>query len=100
MLCENGRVNMLISQDIKFDGGLVHIIDKVLTVPRTISAIARLGGLTDLVATLNATGLTKTVDTTADLTVFAPSNAAFEKLGPAVAKLTIQQLTNILGYHG
>lgn len=40
------------------------------------------------------------VDETEDLTVFAPTNAAFEKLGPAAANLTVDQLTEILGYHG
>lgn len=40
------------------------------------------------------------VDETKDLTVFAPSNGAFEKLGPAAANLTVDQLTEILGYHG
>lgn len=41
-----------------------------------------------------------TVDLSKDLTVFAPNNAAFEKLGPAAANLTLDQLSSILGYHG
>lgn len=45
-------------------------------------------------------GLVTVVDETPDLTVFAPTNAAFEKLGPAAANLTVDQLTEILGYHG
>lgn len=57
-------------------------------------------GLTELVAALEATELVPTVDETKDLTVFAPSNAAFRKLGPAAANLTVDQLTAILGYHG
>lgn len=56
--------------------------------------------LTELFAALKAAKLVSTVDETKDLTVFAPSNAAFGRLGPAAANLTVDQLTAILGYHG
>lgn len=88
------------TQDILWNGGLIHKIDKVLTFPQLISTTAKLAGLTDLVAALTATGLVPVVDETNDLTVFAPTNGAFEKLGPAAANLTVEQLTEILGYHG
>lgn len=71
-----------------------------MTFPIRISATALLAGLTDLVDAVKATNLVSVVDETKDLTVFAPTNAAFQKLGPAAANLTVEQLTEILGYHG
>lgn len=56
--------------------------------------------MTDLVNALETASLVEVVDETKDLTVFAPTNAAFEKLGPAAANLTVDQLSEILGYHG
>lgn len=40
-----------------------------------------------------------TVDGLKDVTIFAPSNAAFQAIGSAVGTLTMQQLTGILEYH-
>ena len=71
-----------------------------MTFPQLVSTTAKFAGLTDLVTALKATGLVPVVDETKDLTVFAPTNAAFEKLGPAAANLTMEQLTDVLGYHG
>lgn len=71
-----------------------------MTFPPAISETALLVGLTDLVNALKATDLVTVVDETKDLTVFAPTNAAFQKLGPAAANLTVEQLTEILDYHG
>lgn len=87
-------------QDIPWNGGLVHKIDKVLTFPQLVSTTATFAALTNLTAALAATGLVPVVDETKDLTIFAPTNAAFQKLGPAAANLTLDQITKILSYHG
>lgn len=71
-----------------------------MTFPQLISTTALAAGLTTLVTALETASLVKVVDETNDLTVFAPTNAAFEKLGPAAANLTVDQLAEILGYHG
>lgn len=71
-----------------------------MTFPQLISTTATVAGLTDLVNALKTASLVEVVDETKDLTVFAPTNAAFEKLGPAAANLTVDQLSEILGYHG
>lgn len=93
------QVSKVVKGDIPWNGGIIHKIDRVLTFPQLISTTAAAAGLTELVEALKATSLVKVVDETPDLTVFAPNNAAFEKLGPAAANLTVDQLTEILGYH-
>ncbi|RAL65352.1 hypothetical protein DID88_000920 [Monilinia fructigena] len=64
--------------DIMFTGGVMHIIDTVLTIPLSPAVSTRLYQ---------------------DVTIFAPSNEAFEKIGNTVAALPVTQLIEILKYH-
>lgn len=77
----------------------MHKIDAVLTVPRDASVTAQAAGFTDLVDALVATELAETVDTTADITVFIPSNAAFEAIAETTAQLNVEQLQSVLTLH-
>lgn len=77
----------------------MHIIDSVLTIPQSVSDTALLAGLTGLAGALVATDLVETIDTTPDVTIFAPTNSAFEQIGSALGELTPEQATAILGYH-
>jgi uncharacterized surface protein with fasciclin (FAS1) repeats len=88
-----------LSQNVKFTGGVIHIIDTVLTVPLSDSATAVAAGLTSLAGALTMANLVSTVDGLKDVTIFAPSNAAFQAIGSAVGSLTTDQLTSILTYH-
>ena len=76
------------------------MIDTVLTIPPRISTTATAARLTVLAQALTQTDLLTAVDETPDLTVFAPNNAAFQKLGPALSRLSVEQLAGILQYHG
>lgn len=64
--------------DVMFSGGVVHIIDTVLTVPLSASASAVDSELTALAGALTQTNLVTTVNSLQDVTIFAPSNAAFQ----------------------
>lgn len=82
-----------------FTGGVLHIIDTVLTLPvaPSISAVDSL--LTSFVGALKTTSLVTTVDSLKDVTIFAPSNDAFKAIGSATSALSQQQLASILEYH-
>ena len=86
-------------QNLNYTGGVVHIIDKVLTIPPPPSAVLPPAGLTDLLGAVVATNLTSALDTASEITIFAPSNAAFAAIGSAAANLTTLQLARILEYH-
>ena len=86
--------------NVNFTGGIVHIIDTVLQLPAPISITAIFANLTSVVGALTQAGIAETVDTTPDITVFVPTNEAFEAIGSAVSNLTTQQLASILEYHG
>jgi len=85
--------------DVAFDGGVIHVIDSVLTIPASDSDTATAAGLTSLATALTTANLVPTVNGLKDVTIFAPSNDAFTAIASAAAGLTTQQLTSVLTYH-
>lgn len=82
-----------------FSGGVVHVIDGVLTIPPNVSTTAQAANLTAFLGAVNATDLTSAVNTTPDLTIFAPNNDAFRNISSALGNLTVEQAASILQYH-
>lgn len=78
---------------------MVHIIDKVLTVPLNVSSSAAAAGLSAVAGAMQAEKLTQTVSDLKDVTIFAPENSAFQAIGSALGNFTADQLTGILEYH-
>jgi len=85
--------------DVNFTGGVVHIIDTVLTIPALTSETALAANLTALYGALGATELVSAVDETPDLTIFAPTNEAFEKIAAALANASTEDIASVLQYH-
>lgn len=84
---------------MNFTGGVIHVIDSLLTIPLNISATAVAANLTSLAGALMNAKLVQTLDTAKDVTVFAPNNAAFQAIGSALPNMTTQELAQILEYH-
>jgi uncharacterized surface protein with fasciclin (FAS1) repeats len=82
-----------------FTGGVMHIVDTVLTVPQPPSNSAVNSSLTSLAGALKSTNLRTAVDSLKDVTIFAPSNDAFAAISSDTSTLTTQQLASILEYH-
>lgn len=85
--------------DLTFDGGVVHVIDKVLSIPANVSATAVAANLTGIASALTNASLVATVDGLSDVTIFAPSNAAFRSIGNILANTSAEDLATILTYH-
>ncbi|KAF7858495.1 hypothetical protein EAF04_009095 [Stromatinia cepivora] len=85
--------------DIMFNGGVMHIVDTVLTIPLSPAMSAIDSNLLSLAGALTKTSLVDPVDSLKDVTIFAPSNEAFEKIGDTAAALPTTQLSQILEYH-
>ena len=109
---ENLYVNLskVVDYDIEASNGVIHVIDSVLLPPdltpstMTIAEIAQADGNFDtLVEALTAANLVGTVnDPDASLTVFAPTDAAFEELGDAALNYLLNNpeiLESTLLYH-
>jgi uncharacterized surface protein with fasciclin (FAS1) repeats len=84
---------------MNFTGGVIHVIDTVLTIPENISATAVAADLTAAAGALMNAKLVETLDTAKDVTVFAPNNAAFQAIGSALPNMTAQEIARILEYH-
>lgn len=95
-LLQNSTVN---GSAIQFQGGVVHIINKFLTLPQNVTATGVALNLTSAVGAFGALNLTQTLTTTQDLTFFIPNNAAFQRVGGNLANLSTTDLTSILEYH-
>ncbi|KAK6068925.1 Fasciclin-like arabinogalactan protein-like protein 1 [Seiridium cupressi] len=93
------QVSRVTKADLFFDGGVLHIVDSVLTVPETNLVTALDTGLTSLAGALNKTNMLAGVDALKDATVFAPSNAAFIQVGNVVEAASNELLSNVLEYH-
>ncbi|MGD2108959.1 MAG: fasciclin domain-containing protein [Phycisphaerae bacterium] len=93
----------VIKTDIETSNGVIHVIDTVLIPANDIVEAARsAGSFKTLLAALDAADLTDALRGAGPLTVFAPTDEAFDKLpeGTVEALLTdIPKLQSILTYH-
>jgi len=85
--------------DLVFDGGVLHIVDTVLTVPASPVVTALDTGLTSLAGALTRAKLVDAVNALMDATIFAPNNAAFQAVGSVVGLATSDPLAKVLEYH-
>ncbi|KAK2755582.1 hypothetical protein FQN54_006522 [Arachnomyces sp. PD_36] len=99
--------------DIEFNGGVIHIVDEVLTLPQIVSATALATNMTTFVKGMEVAGSTVRIDSTEDVTVFIPTNDAFSSIGSALENATTmkrqlelmarqgsnEQIANIVNYH-
>ena len=95
-LLQNSSV---VNASIPFNGGTIHVINRLLTLPQNISSTAIALNLTSAAGALTALNLTNTVDTTQDVTIFVPNNAAFRAIGSALNTTNTTLLTEVLSYH-
>ena len=90
----------VITTDVTASNGVIHVLDNVLSVPKTtiagvVSGNSDFSTLLDLV---KKAGLVDALSSpTIGYTVFAPTNKAFE--GVDASKLTVAQIKQILLYH-
>ncbi|CZR57765.1 related to TGF beta induced protein ig-h3 precursor [Phialocephala subalpina] len=91
--------SQVVTANISFTGGTIHIINKVLTIPTTPANTATSLNLTSLAGALTQANLVNTVDSLRDITIFAPSNAAFQAIGSVLGNLSTEQLASVLTYH-
>jgi Fasciclin domain len=75
------------------------VIDSFLTVPANVSTTAVAANLTSVTGALTQAKLVEAVDTTPDVTIFAPSNEAFQAIGSALGNISTTDLTSVLTYH-
>jgi transforming growth factor-beta-induced protein len=99
----NARV---ISKDIRASNGIVHVIDSVLVpeLSNIVEVAQNAGVFNTLLAAATAAGLPDALAGEPNLTVFAPTDEAFEKLPAGTVETLLkpenrQQLIELLSYH-
>lgn len=78
---------------------IIHKIDTLLQLPMNVTTTGEATGNTAIVDALMQTGLADTLDTVGDLTVFIPSNQAFEAAQSVIAGADMATLVKVLSYH-
>lgn len=96
----NAQVTMA---DVETDNGVVHVIDAVLIPGNSIfDIVAGSADHTTLETAIRTVGLENALTVVDDLTLFAPNDAAFDKLPAGTVDFLIQNpdvLIDILGLH-
>ena len=89
----------VVTPDIDTDNGVIHGIDRVLTLPTVVDLATYVPTLSTLVDAVTQAGLAEALsDTDGDgFTVFAPTDQGFA--GTATDDLSEEQLGNVLRYH-
>ncbi len=74
--------------DVHASNGVIHVIDSVMLPPSIVDVAANAGSFQTLLAAAKAAGLAETLANDGPFTVFAPTDAAFARLGKdAIADL-------------
>ncbi|KAI6798230.1 hypothetical protein KC332_g16199 [Hortaea werneckii] len=92
-------VNPYQTDDIEYDSGVIHTIDKVLLPPVGPNATALDMGFTYFYGALQQTDLTTDVATADQITVFIPRDQAFIDVGAQLKDLSSQELSTLMRFH-
>jgi transforming growth factor-beta-induced protein len=99
----NASTNVILA-DVMASNGVIHVIDKVLLPVDVVDIAIQNSNFSTLVEAVVKAGLVDALKGDGPFTIFAPTNAAFEKLFMdlgvnGISDLTAEQLTPILLYH-
>ncbi|GAA6061355.1 hypothetical protein JCM10212_004836 [Sporobolomyces blumeae] len=85
----------------KFQNLDIYLIDEVLSIPSNLTTTAQAAGLTSLVGALTqyAPSAVSSLDNTRGVTVFAPTNSAFEQAMSMIGSLNETTIANVLLNH-
>jgi len=93
------QVSTVAQPNVNYTNGVVHIIDEVLMIPGNLTSTAQNANLTAFLGAAQNASVAQTLLGAEDLTIFAPSNSAFQDIGSLLGNITMDQLANILSYH-
>jgi transforming growth factor-beta-induced protein len=94
-----GSRSTLVQGDLPFTGGVVQIIDSLLVPPGNITVTSQEYNFTSFEGALYAADVLDKDSSTANLTIFAPQNAAWQALGSAITSMSSSDLAKIMNFH-
>lgn len=95
---------MVTTPDIEADNGVIHVVNKVILPPSVVGIAIANENFSTLVSAVVKAGLVDALSGAGPITVFAPTNAAFDALFAdlgvsGIDELTAEDLIPILTYH-
>merc|ERR1712113_1377471 len=93
------QVSTVSEANVNYTNGVVHITDEVLMIPGNLTSTAQNANLTAFLGAASNASVAETLLGSEDLTIFAPSNSAFQDIGSLTGNLTMDMLADILSYH-
>ncbi|KAL8952869.1 MAG: hypothetical protein Q9222_001227 [Ikaeria aurantiellina] len=94
-----GSRSTLVTPNLQFTGGIVHVIDTFLIPPQNLIQTVPQFNLTAAGGAVENTSLADYANSHSDLTFFVPQNAAFQALGGTLQSMPLSQIQRILNYH-
>lgn len=94
-----GNQATVINYDIKFQGGLIQIVDNLLIPPSGILQVLEASKVESFLGGLFKAGLMPDLAYRKDITVFAPRDQAMEMIGSTLNSMSAKELARVMGYH-
>ncbi|KAI1967126.1 hypothetical protein LOZ58_000622 [Ophidiomyces ophidiicola] len=88
-----------VNQTRSFDNGVVHVIDGVLTLPQSVTTTATFANLRAFTGAVTNGSVSDDVNGAKDVTVFAPNDEGFVRVGSVFSNISTQNLGRIAQYH-
>lgn len=93
-------VSNIVDVDLRYDSGVVHVIDKNLVLPHNISETTNLvNKLHEFWRLINNSQSRELLEELCDTTIFLPNDAAVRKVLPALESITPEQLAAVVANH-
>jgi len=93
------RNSTVTQADIAFDSGVIHVINSLLTLPTSVEVALTEGSLSALYGAVKKVNALSLIESLSNVTIFAPNNAAFARVGSIFSNISDDVLANVLTYH-
>ncbi|KAJ3126042.1 hypothetical protein HK098_007919 [Nowakowskiella sp. JEL0407] len=94
-----GLSSAKVTSSVEASNGIIHYVDALLIPPQPVSVVAKAANFTSLLDAVTATNLQKPIEDAKNITIFAPTNAAFAAISDVVKTLSTSQVAAVLQYH-
>jgi len=94
-----------IGDPVEFNSGIIHVVDRALTLPQTFTDTAdhalflTAGAFVEAEMTVPGSEAPQTLDQLSDITVFLPMNHSVREIGNLIEKMTREDLDRVVAYH-
>ncbi|KAF3898027.1 Fasciclin-like arabinogalactan protein [Trichophyton interdigitale] len=89
----------IIKPGVDVENGVIHVIDRPLTLPQSVTATLQAANLTSFQGALQRGNAVSNANDPKDITVFAPRNLGFQRIGTAFENISAEDLGRISNYH-